>query len=375
MTTDRKQWWAISAITLAVLGVIVYIGTLHPTYPAPDPIAEDGGVNRYGGWNSDPAAVEVVRGQLAQPWFSGTPAFKAFRGNETDTVLHSDAVKKALGSHLPARDQGGVGSCVSFGTAAAIEYLLCIQIVEAINAGQPPPDFRPLVQEVIYGGSRVEIGGGKIRGDGSVTAWAGKFVREWGVVPRGVHGKFDLTNYSEQRCREYGAKGVPPDLETLAKESPVRQITFAQSAKEVELALRQGYTVAVGSGVGFGSRGPYTRDKDGFLKASGTWGHCMAVVGVRAGKRPGFLFLNSWGENWIGGPKGDSDIPPGSFWVDYATANRMFAEGDTVIFSDASGFPAREIDWFAAAPARRWFASAVAVRSRKDDFLCSALAW
>ena len=41
-----------------------------------------------------------------------------------------------------------------------------------------------LSPEVIYGGSRVEIGGGRIRGDGSIGAWAARWVRDYGVVPR-----------------------------------------------------------------------------------------------------------------------------------------------------------------------------------------------
>ena len=39
-------------------------------------------------------------------------------------------------------------------------------------------------------------------------------------------------------------------------------------AEEAAKALRQGYPIAVGSQVGFGT----TRDKDGFLNRSGTWG-------------------------------------------------------------------------------------------------------
>src|SRR5437763_1529398 len=74
-------------------------------------------------------------------------------------------------------------------------------------------EYRDLAQEVIYGGSRVEVGGGRLRGDGSVGAWAAKFVHDYGVVPRGVHGRYDLSRYDERRCREYGARGVPGDLE------------------------------------------------------------------------------------------------------------------------------------------------------------------
>ena len=85
-------------------------------------------------------------------------------------------------------------------------------------------EYRDLAPEVIYGGSRVEIGGGRIRGDGSIGAWAARWVRDYGVVPRGLHGSHDLRLYDENRCRDYGRRGVPDDLEALAKEHPVRGV-------------------------------------------------------------------------------------------------------------------------------------------------------
>ena len=368
----KNTFYLVTGVWLSFLTIAVVYVIFRPADDVePDPVADDG-IRRYvGGWNADPAAVEAVRGTLPDPWFSGTPAFKAFRGNDSGTVIHSDVVKMVLGRHLPARDQGSVGSCVSFGTCSAIEYLILLQIAAALP--QPPPiEYRNLVQEAMYGLSRVEIGGGKIRGDGSVTAWAGEAARKYGVIPRGHHGPLDLNLYSESRCREWGKKGLPDDLEPVAKLSPVKGITFAKTAAEVDRAIRQGYTVAVGSGIGFGNSGPYRRDKDGFLKQSGQWGHCMAVIGVRD-DRKGFLFLNSWGDDWVSGPTGGMDIPPGSFWVDWKTADKMFAEGDCVIFSDAVGFPAKDPldDWLIVAP--RNFAVGISVPVKGGD-PCDAFA-
>ena len=347
MSHDRKQDLKIAALFVAVLalaGAVVLIALRSDRESPLAAVGSDGPRQFFGGCIVDPAAREALQAKLPEKWFEDTPAFRAFRGRETGVVLHSDAVKGFLGEHIPARDQGDVGSCVSFGTASAVEYLICIQAFSQFP--QPPPSvYQPLVQEAIYALSRVEIGGGTIRGDGSVTTWAGRAVKEYGVIPRGTYGSLNLSIYSETRCRDWGKRGLPDNLEPVARQSPVKGITFARSAREVDKALRSGYTVAVGSDVGFGNRGPWERDKDGFLKASGSWGHCMAVVGVVDGPRPGFLFLNSWGANWVRGPTGGYDIPPGSFWVDWRTADRMFAEGDCVIFSDAEGFPARD-PWF-----------------------------
>lgn len=384
MTTDRKQWIA-GAFAVLVLGTgLVYV-LLRPAPapitadPLPDPVGQFGEARYFGGWQSDPEAVEAVAATLPVKRFADSPAFKMFRGKDTTNVLLSDACKKVTGAHLPARDQGNVGCCVGFGSTSAVEYLICVEIVQALNAGQPPPsEFRPLVQEAAYGGSRVEIGQGKLgRGDGSVTAWAGKWYQQYGALARDKYGSLDLTSYSESRARQWGKNGVPDNLEHIARQSPVKSITLAKSADEVAKAIRQGYTVAVGSGVGFGNSGPWHRDKDGFLKASGQWGHCMAVVGVRGDARKGFLFLNSWGNDWISGPTGGFDMPPGSFWVDWKTADKMFAEGDCVIFGDAAGFPAKAPldDFWINVPVPRRDVVAGSPSPRKDDVRCFALAF
>lgn len=335
-----------------------------PSDPLPRAVAEDGETHHFGGWHNDPGRVDAVAKTLVEPRFSQTPAYRAFRGGPEGTVLLSDFAKKVHGGqHIPTLDQGDIGSCVGNGTSNACRYLVDRQNFELMTAHKPFTPCSELVTEAIYGLARHEIGHDAIRGDGAVTAEAGKAVQIYGVIPRGVYGKHDLSKYSVPLCRSWGESGLPNELEPIAKQSPVHGITLARTADEVAKAIRQGYTVACGSRVGFGSRGPYKRDKDGFLKASGTWGHCMAVIGVRAGTRPGFLFLNSWGTNWVSGPTGidDSgkafDIPAGSFWVDYKTADRMFAGGDCVIFADAVGFPAKETldDWFIDFKTRRDF--------------------
>ena len=367
--TDGRQWFAIAALGGAFIVLLAIVCAVIvrpnpppvvvlPSEPAPEPVATgDGEAKFYGGWVDDQFARESVKGKLPinERYFGDTPAFKAFRGDDTKDVLLTDAAIEALGHWIPVRNQLDVGSCVSFGVADAIEHLFCVQIVNAKRAGQPPPtECKDLAQEVIYGGSRVEIGGGRIRGDGSVTAWAADFVRTRGVVPRGKYGALDLSTYSTRTCREFGQRGVPDEIEAIAKNSPVKGITFVRTAEEAWRAIGQGYPIAIGSQVGFGSRGPWTRDADGFLRASGSWGHCMSIVGrATVRDRKGFLFRNSWGPDVHRGPKGGKNIPDsGCFFVDFATVNRMCAEGDAIAFSDAVGFPARN-DFFIAAPLRR----------------------
>jgi hypothetical protein len=300
------------------------------------------------GWINDPNEVEFVRATNRIPNFGDTPAGKASLSGDGDVFLWEFA-KAVTGDVLPDRNQGGVGSCVSFGTACAVEHLLLAQIVQARMNGGQAKDFKALCQEVIYGGSRVEIGGGRISGDGSVGAWAAQFIAQYGVIPREKIEGYDLTTYSESLCRKWGREGVPAKLETVAKQSPVKGTALVRTAAEAEKAIRQGYAIAVCSNQGFAS----ARDSQGFAAPQGTWYHCMAIIGVKKGSRPGFFIQNSWGSDWISGPRFPTDAPAGGFWADWGTVERMLKQGDSWAFSDAVGFPSRELDFFIKAEPRR----------------------
>lgn len=347
--TDKLQWGVIGILTVLLVSVLAYFTLFYDPYPVSKPIAQNDDLGFYGGWNDDPDARELIKSKLAetgQVYFGDTPAGRAFKGNDNDDVLLTDAAVKVKGGWIPVRDQGSVGSCVAFGVVDAVEHLFCVQIVNALHAGRPPPiEYKELVQEAVYGGSRVEVGGGRIRGDGSVTAWAAQWLQQkGGALARGKYGTLDLTAYNVQRCREWGSRGVPDNLEPIARESPVKGITFVRNADEAWKAIGQGYPIAVGSSVGFGNRGPWNRDANGFLRESGQWGHCMSVVGrATINGQKAFLYRNSWGSDVHKGPKGGKNIPDsGCFFVTYATANKMFREGDAIAFSDAVGFPAKD---------------------------------
>lgn len=345
---ERRRKVLKYALALAAWGVSVALALrLGGPAPGPMPLPPASPEGAYAmGWVDDPDAVAQVRAGLPEPSFADTPAGRAVLGPDQDVLL-SDAVKKVRGSHLPARDQNPIGSCTSFGTTSAGEYLIYAQIA----AGKPMA-FRDLATEPLYALGRVDVGGGQLRGrDGGTAAWMGKAARDFGLVPRAAYPGIDLSAYSPRRCREWGDAGCPPGIKDVARQSPVKGISLARSATEVASAIRQGYTVSVGSNVGFGPTGGNRRDADGFLRESGSWSHCMAVIGVRAGNRPGFLVLNSWGPNWVSGPTGGFDIPPGSFFADWQTADRMFRQGDCVVLSDAVGFPAKRLDWMVMAPA------------------------
>ena len=87
------------------------------------------------------------------------------------------------------------------------------------------------------------------------------------------------------------------------------------------------------------------RDKDGFARPSGNWAHQMALIAMKDDSRPGALIQNSWGPSWIGGPKGEHDIPDGSFWCDAEVLERnILRAGDSWAHSSFDGFPPQKLD-------------------------------
>ena len=312
------------------------------------------------GWVPDPEAVEAVVSQMAVPYFADTAAGKVVQGDPGHIYLW-DLQQKVLGHAPPVHNQNPVGSCVSFGTARAVEKSLAAQIVAGDRF-----EFTDVCEEVIYGGSRVEVGGGRIRGDGSVCAWAAKFVKEYGAIPRGTYeldGKtYDLTRYDPARCRDWGRHGVPDQLEPKVREFQAGDAALVRSWAEAKKALAQGYGIAICSNQGFDMR----RDANGVCRPRGSWAHCMCLDGfhTEGGKEYGHI-ENSWGKNAHTGPVGWGDPTTAGFWADAKVVDRMLRQGDSWAFSAVKGFPERELDWFVRAVPEPAAAPVLAIR--RDD--------
>ena len=72
----------------------------------------------------------------------------------------------------------------------------------------------------------------------------------------------------------------------------------------------------------------------------------MCFIGCedRPGRDKGCYCLNSWGVD--AHPKPLNDEPPGGFWVDWQSVQRMVAQGDSWAYSDFDGFPDEgKADW------------------------------
>jgi hypothetical protein len=308
------------------------------------------------GWVADPAEVAAVVARVNPPVFADTPAGRA--EDLPPAVYLWKAYERLPARGPPVKNQGQVGSCVSFGTNAAVERTLAAQV-----AGGQPWEWVRFAEEATYGGSRVEVGGGRIRGDGSVGAWAAEFVTRWGLIPRDRYDGADLTAYDEARCRLWGDRGVPDALEAVARKFPVKDTTRITAWADAKKALASGYGIAVCSNQGFAMR----RDANGVARASGSWAHCMCLDGYHTdgGREYGHI-TNSWGGTAHAGPVGWGNPNPDGFWAEAAVVDRMLRQGDSWAFSGATGFPRRVLpDWFIRADPPRPDALALAVPARR----------
>lgn len=241
-----------------------------------------------------------------------------------------DFVKAVYGKHLPNYAQQ-IGDCVSFGMKNAAEYLQCMEI----NRLGEFEEFHPIYPPYIYGISRVQIGGGRISGDGSVGSWAADGVRKYGVLRSTESG---VPAYSGSVAKEWGRKGPPADMIEKAKPHCMKTTAPVRNFVAVRDAITNGYPVTVASNVGF-EGGEYTKDGKKFLKRGGSWGHQMCFVGVTESAA---YCLNSWGENF--GPKGLNDEPPGGFWVAAEDVDRMTGQDDSYAISQFDGFPRQSLN-------------------------------
>lgn len=291
------------------------------------------------GWIENKDEVKRVAEEDEIKSFSGTPAFVE-SAEIPKSVYLWEAYRDIYGENPPVQNQGSVGSCVGFGASRAHERSLAAQIKNGDAFV-----FRHVVEEAVYALSRVQVGGGRIRGDGSVGAWAASAFVRFGGLPRGeyLNGKYNLTKYSESLCRSWGNSGLPNDLIPVVREFPVGGSAKVESWAEAKKAMANGYGIFVCSNQGFSRN----RDSRGVASPQGRWAHCMVLDGYHTdemGREYGH-FENSWGERFHVGPVGWGSPNTGGFWADASVVSRMLSAGDSWAVSSVSGFPPRRINW------------------------------
>lgn len=277
--------------------------------------------------------VEQFFGELKTVFFTMAAPELRETGKGKIALLHKPLIE-VLG-HFPVHLQT-IGDCVSHGWGLGIDILKAVEIV----TGREAEAFMgETATEQIYGDSRVRVGGGRLgNGDGSVGAWAAKSVTSAGgvLLRKKYEGIIDLTTYSGKLAKEWGRIGVPKGLYEFSKKNFVETVSLVNSYNSARDSIASGYPIPVCSMQGFSSK----RDEKGFAKPQGEWAHCMVFIGVDdADSRPGLLCMNSWGTNWISGPK-RHDQPDGSFWVDADVVDRMLRGDDSFAISGFNGYPA-----------------------------------
>jgi hypothetical protein len=296
----------------------------------------------------DKRETEKLVSQLMRPLFGLAANHLQDVGKGKDVFLWK-AEEAVLGHWLPPHAQT-IGDCVSHGFGGALDTLRCVRIAyQGMNES-----FIETATEPLYGGSRVEIGGGRINGDGSIGAWALEFILKYGILVRKVYDKLDFTKYNGRLARELGKSGIPTSLEATARESPLKEGSLITSYDQARDAIGGAKCpIPVCSNYGFEPRGGFTRESNGFIKPGGTWPHCMYFLGVTDNpKRPGLACRQSWGKNAPAGPKRvtlphglEIDIPDGVFFIDADVCDKMLRGQDSFVLADMVGYPARDFNF------------------------------
>jgi hypothetical protein len=266
-------------------------------------MVEINGITLPTGWHNDPAEVQAAtrliaaQGHELQLSKAAPNLFEADADNAS--VFLWEAEEAVLGRLLPCWNQNPVGSCVGFGFTRAAQDCLLNEIMAGEPEVWPGAELAP---EVTYIGSRVEVNGGRSpiqpsrrnrEGDGSVGAWAAKFLMDYGVVKRGIYGSTDLTKYSPQWVRANQFRGLPDEIEAEARLRPIKTVAQMASADDVWAALGARKPVPFCFVMGF----RFGVDQFGYSIPGGEdWAHCETLRGRFMHPRFGRSFIrqNSW---------------------------------------------------------------------------------
>ena len=204
------------------------------------------------------------------------------------------------------------GDCVAAGLAGAIQKL---QVLELVMDGQEE-EFREVFVPWIYGVSRNQIGGGKLRGDGSTGAWGARAVNEYGVlfcddvgVPSyGKSNNCTSDDWGHRRNRGQISGAVYGKFEPVAFDNKVAVVRATSVDQMIEL-MDAGYQLTIASYRGF-----KVTEYKGFhvyRRAVKDWGHQMHITDLTRDPFVAFYRRNQWGDSHAKPLNGES---PGGAW-------------------------------------------------------------
>ena len=358
MTQRSESSWSWSAITFVIFAAV--LGTVVSRYVAR--LADK--VEDNFGYLPNPDGTKAFLRELDQPLFrqAGAEVIAGAKGSDTYLYRFADRChRQKYGKPFGPLNQGQAGTCTGQGWAGGSYVGQC---VDHVTGGLSEC---PLLVDVagIYGGSRtagrmppVTSGAGWSDGSygGACARWVSGKCKQpgvGGILYRQKYGDVDLTDYSIDRCRNWGNYGVPASLAKEANKHTARAVALCEDWASLTAALESGMCVPVCSNVGFASG---DRDADGFCSRASQWNHCLVIISVKYAKnngpgsatpmknpRDGVLVMNSWG-NYVGGGKHPSDQPDGSFWITRADAEAILAQGDSFVIGSVDGFRYRDLN-------------------------------
>ena len=368
--------WTFSAVAFVVFAAA--LGTLVSRYVAQ--LAAR--VEDNFGYLPDPAGTAEFLAQLDQPRFAQAGKDCMDNAHRTDTFLYryaDEAHRAVYGKPFTVWNQGNHGSCVSFG------FGMGSYIGQSVSwkQGELPAPPKLVATEPLYAGSRTLARLPPVTNagysDGSYGAAAARWVAGkckdpavGGILYREVVGQYDLSQYSIQRSRDWGATGPPRDIAIAAAKHRALAVAQVSTWDELCAAIASGYCVPICSNVGFAAT--TVRDKFGALPRGGEWSHCMVLCATRFaanhtdGTPDGALVVNSWGERSCSGPRWPSDQPEGSFWASRADIESILRQGDSFAIGGVAGFPFRQLEH------KEWLLSPEPQVSRKMPTVSHALA-
>lgn len=303
------------------------------------------------GWNNDPAArdQEIAKCGIMS-LDQAAPKLHNFQASQD--VLFWEIEQKIFGEVLQTQllnTAQAIGDCVSWGEAQTVQDTILINLLALGGSKADWPG--EVATEPIYGGSRCEIGGwwGQTS-DGSIGLYAARWTKEYGIIVRKSYGSIDLTTYSGQRAKTYGAKGCPDELEPIAKQHPITDYALCTSYEHVRDALCGLKPVANASDAGFSmKRGP-----NGFCRRTGTWMHEMMYRGhcIVKGNQPAVVQKNSWAD-YLGSDNNrvtlesgrEIILPKGHFLVYPEDVTYQAKQGDTTAKAGVQGWEPRTFSW------------------------------
>lgn len=224
-------------------------------------------------------------------------AFSIFGASIKQMPIFADAPKrymiwevtrKLLGEdpkNYPQED----GDCVSFGAKNGCEHLQAFQLKSGDKS-----KWRSVFPPYIYGISRVQIGGGRIRGAGSLGVWATQGLIKYGCLFTDIPG---VPKYSKAIAQSWGNSGPPKQfIDEASKYLLKMQMDAAKVTmwEQLKSAISNGYPITIASNYGFTMK-PGSR---GYHEYADTWPHQMCILGYDESEQyeePCVCIVNSWG--------------------------------------------------------------------------------